>query len=161
LLSPAARKRVEYFGPQPPEKVPAYIQQSAVCIFPSYAEALPLSWLEAMACGKPIVVYDIGWASEVVESGVSGALIPPGDVEQAAASVAALLLDSGRALALGRAARQRIESLFTIDSVAERTVQWYQNVIRIRGKAPSGPEALEESNRTLPRRPERYGYGGS
>jgi starch synthase len=136
LLSPAARKRVEYFGPQPPEKVPAYIQQSPVCIFPSYAEALPLSWLEAMACGKPIVVYDIGWASEVVESGVSGILIPRGDVEQAASSIAALLLDCGRGLALGKAARQRIESLFTIDSVAERTVRWYQNVIRLGGEAP-------------------------
>jgi glycosyltransferase involved in cell wall biosynthesis len=161
LLSPAARKRVEYFGPQPPERVPAYIQQSRVCVFPSYAEALPLSWLEAMACGKPIVAYDIGWASEVVESGVSGILIPIGDVEQAAASMAAFLPDSGRALALGRAARQRIESLFTIDSVAERTVQWYRNVIKLGGEAPSCPEALEESNPTLGQRPERYGYGGS
>ena len=71
--------RVEYRGGRSADDVRDEIAKASICIFPSYAEALPLAWLEAMLMGKPVVAYDIGWASEVIESGVSGFLVPKGD----------------------------------------------------------------------------------
>src|SRR6266404_2835248 len=65
LLSPCARRRVEYLGSQPYEKVQEYVRKAALCVFPSYAEAFPLAWLEAMACAKTVIAYNVGWAPEV------------------------------------------------------------------------------------------------
>ncbi len=124
-FSPDARPRAEYLGPLAYDAVQERVRRAAVCVFPSYAEALPLAWLEAMACGKPIVAYDIGWAPEVVRSGVDGILVPPGDVEALAAAVRELLEDPERASAFGAAARARVEAEFSSDGIARRAAAWY------------------------------------
>ena len=132
LLSPAALKRVEYFGPQPYEKVHEYVRKASLCIFPSYAEAFPLAWLEAMACAKPVIAYDVGWAPEVIESGSSGMLSPLGNLECFAQMINAMLSDREQRSRLGLAARQRVESLFASDVAAQESVRWYQKVLEAR-----------------------------
>jgi glycosyltransferase involved in cell wall biosynthesis len=132
LLSPAARKRVEYFGLQPYDKVHDYVRKAAVCVFPSYAEAFPLAWLEAMACAKPVIAYDVGWAPEVIESGSSGMLSPVGNLECFAQMINKTLSDREQRRRLGLAARQRVESLFASDVAAQRSVRWYQKVLETR-----------------------------
>lgn len=128
-LPAEARGRVEYLGPRPHDEVQRHIRRAGVCLFPSYAEALPVSWLEAMACGKAVVAYDVGWAPEMIESGVSGALVPAGDVEAAAAAIAALLGDPGRAGDLGRAARRVVEERFASHVVAQQTLDRYRSLL--------------------------------
>jgi glycosyltransferase involved in cell wall biosynthesis len=128
-LPGAARKRVAYMGSQPYETMQEHIRRAGVCLFPSYAEALPVSWLEAMACAKAVIAYDIGWAPELIESGSSGLLVPTGDVDAAAAAIAELLADPGKAHALGLAARQRVEACFATDVVARRSIERYQQVL--------------------------------
>jgi len=129
LLSPAARERAEYVGAQPYDVVQDSIQRAAVCVFPSYAEALPLSWLEAMACAKPVVAYDIGWAPEIIDAGVSGILIKLGDVESFAEHLLTVLGDQAHAKGLGVAARRRVERDFASAVVAESTLIHYRSVI--------------------------------
>jgi glycosyltransferase involved in cell wall biosynthesis len=144
-LSSAARARTEYLGEQPYDAVHRHVAESAVCLFPSFAEALPLSWLEAMATARAIVAYDIGWASEVVEPGTSGLLAPRGDVEAAADACVALLEDPARAGRMGLEARRRVEALFSDEIVARRSAAWYDEVLRgwrgARGRRPgmNGP----------------------
>jgi glycosyltransferase involved in cell wall biosynthesis len=128
-LSPEAAKRVEYIGVQPHEKVLTLIRRAALCVFPSYAEAFPIAWLEAMACAKPIIAYDIGWASEIVETGVNGILIKLGDVEALAQSMISLLENPVERYALGAAARKRVELEFTSQLVASQTLEYYQHVL--------------------------------
>jgi len=57
-LNEQSLPRVEYLGGKSADEVRDEIDEAAICIFPSYAEALPLAWLEAMAMGKPAVAYD-------------------------------------------------------------------------------------------------------
>jgi len=128
-LSPSARKRASYLGPKPYTEVQEYVRKAAVCVFPSYAEALPLSWLEAMACAKPVVAYDFGWAPEVIEAGMSGLLVPLGDTSAFAQAVCDLLVGPQQACALGRAARQRVEAVFSADVVARQSAAWYKRVL--------------------------------
>ncbi|HEX8141049.1 MAG TPA: glycosyltransferase family 4 protein [Pyrinomonadaceae bacterium] len=128
-LSPAARERVEYMGPQPYDRMQEYVRRAALCVFPSYAEAFPLSWLEAMASEKAVVAYDIGWASEVIENGVSGMLVPSGDTEALARVIEDLLAEPSRANSLGRAARRRVEENFAADVVARQTIARYEQVL--------------------------------
>lgn len=127
-LSPAARARTELLGALPHEHVQERVRRAAVCVFPSYAEAQPLAWLEAMACGRPLVGYDLGWAREIVRPGVDGLLVPAGDVRALAEAALGLLADPERAAALGASARQRIEAAFESGQVARRAVEWYSRL---------------------------------
>lgn len=127
-LSPAALQRTEHLGAIPYERVQDRVRRAAVCVFPSYAEAQPLSWLEAMACGRPLVGYDLGWAREIVRPGVDGLLVPPGDTRALADAVLGLLADPERAARLGAAARQRVESRFEVGRVAGECLAWYKHL---------------------------------
>lgn len=129
LLAPAALARVEYLGAQPYDRMQTHVRRAALCAFPSYAEAFPLSWLEAMAAAKAVVAYDIGWATEVVEPDRSGVLVPAGDAAAFARAVEELLTEPERAARLGRAARQRVEQHFAADVVAQQTIAHYQRVL--------------------------------
>ena len=124
-----ARGRVSYLGSCPHDEIYRHVRRAGVCLFPSYAEALPVSWIEAMACAKPVVAYDVGWASEMIESGVSGVLVPPGDTRAAGVAVGGLLLDRARAEAMGRAARGVAESRFTSEIVAAQSVERYRALL--------------------------------
>ena len=108
------------------------MRRAAVCVFPSYAEALPLSWLEAMACGRPVAAYDVGWAPELVRSGEDGLLVPLGKTRALAEAVAAVLSDPALGRSLGEAARARVETDFSADSVARRTAEWYASLKPVR-----------------------------
>lgn len=130
LLSTEARGRVEFLGAQPYERVQDYVRRAALCVFPSYAEAFPLAWLEAMACAKTVVGYDTGWAREVV--GREGVLVPLGDAEAFARAVEGLLEDEGARLRTGHAARARVEARFTSAHVARQTVERYERLLRAR-----------------------------
>ncbi len=128
-LSTTARARVEYLGAQPYDVMQGHVKRAALCAFPSYAEAFPLAWLEAMATAKTLVAYDIGWASEVFESGTSGVLVPGGDTAEFARVVGELLEEPERARGLGVAARGRVKTHFAADVVARQTIERYQSVL--------------------------------
>lgn len=128
-LSPAARARTEYLGARPFLEVHQHVRRAAVCLFPSYAEALPLAWMEAMACGRSVAAYDIGWAPELVRSGEDGLLVPLGKTSSLADAVISVLADPALGRSLGEAARARAESAFSADAVARRTAEWYGRLI--------------------------------
>lgn len=128
-LSPAANGRTEYLGPKPYSEVQEHVQRATICVFPSYAEAMPLSWLEAMACAKPLVAYDIGWAGEVIENGSTGLLVAKGDLEQLAETMMHLLQNPALRASLGQSGRKRVENLFSAERVACQSAEWYGQVI--------------------------------
>lgn len=76
-------------------------------------ENQPMSVLEAMASGVPVVVSDLGGSPELVEEGVTGRIVPSEDVRALAAALADLLADPEQARALGRAGRERVRRDFS------------------------------------------------
>lgn len=128
-LSSDALRRVEYFGAQPYDKVQNYINRASICAFPSYAEAMPLSWLEAMSCAKPVVAYDSLWAREIINHGLNGILTESGNVDKLADEILELLTNEKKRRLVSLAARKRIESEFRSDLIAKKTIEWYQQVI--------------------------------
>lgn len=131
LLSPQAREHTEYLGAQPYDKIQHYMQQSKVCVFPSYAETFGLTWVEAMACAKPLIAYDIGWAKEIVEHNKTGVLIQAADINGLTAAMQKLLSDTELCCRFGLAGRQRAEMLFSSYLVAQKTVAWYTRILSI------------------------------
>ena len=84
-------------------------------------ETLPLSQMEAMSLGIPVVATRVGALHELVRDGIDGRLVPPGDPRALAGAMAELLADPARREAAGRAARERILKDFTAERVARET----------------------------------------
>jgi glycosyltransferase involved in cell wall biosynthesis len=84
-----------------------------VFVHPSLHDGLPNAMLEALACARPVVASTAGGIPDVVRHGREGLLVPPADAGALATAVAALLDDRPRAIALGRAGRERVRAAFT------------------------------------------------
>ena len=129
LFSPNALKQVTYFGPVAYSEVRKQIEKATVCVFPTYAEALPVSWLEAMAMEKAVVASNIGWGNEIVENGISGFLAHPSDHQEYADRILQLLADTSLRKNMERQAKERISSHFEIQLIANQNLNFYKKVI--------------------------------
>ena len=98
--------QVEFLGEVEPERVRVLIEESAVVIVPSRVEGFGLVALEAAAGGRSVVATRVGGLPEVVDDGITGVLVEPGDSQRFVRAVDALLADPARADRLGRAARE-------------------------------------------------------
>jgi glycosyltransferase involved in cell wall biosynthesis len=129
LFSSQTTKRVSYLGKVPYTSIQSYIQRATVCIFPSYAEACPVSWLEAMAMEKAIVASNIGWAPELIRDQKEGLLVHPSQHERYAEAVLQLLNNPEQRYEFGRQARLRCISVFDSAVIARHSVTYYQQII--------------------------------
>jgi glycosyltransferase involved in cell wall biosynthesis len=111
------------------ESVLPYLQASDVWTLPSLTEALPVSMLEAMSTGLPIVATTVGGIPDVIEEGVSGYLVPPGQVQPLADALNKILSDPTKRKAMGEAARQTVLNRYAIDTVAATYVDLYRQII--------------------------------
>lgn len=96
----------------------ACMGQLDVFVLPSRFEGAPYTPLEAMRAGVPVVLTDVVGNRDTVEDGVSGLLVPPGDVAALARTVGTLLADRELAARLGRAGRERVRERFSLAAMA-------------------------------------------
>jgi glycosyltransferase involved in cell wall biosynthesis len=89
---------------------------------PSHFEGLPMSVIEAMLCGLPVVTTDIRGPREMVVAGETGLLVPPGEVDSLAAALQALASDPARRARMGEAGRARALEHYTESKVVARTL---------------------------------------
>ncbi len=104
-----------------------------VLALPSHREGFPRAPMEAAAMGIPAVVTDVRGCREVVDPGVTGAIVPVRDPAALGAAIDALGRDPERRAAAGRAARAKAEQEFDEQRVVERVFQAYRDVVRARG----------------------------
>jgi glycosyltransferase involved in cell wall biosynthesis len=83
-------------------------------------EGIPVALMEAMASGVPVVASRLSGIPELVEDGVTGLLVPPGDPTALAAAIARLLEDDVLAAELARSARERVERSFSLAGETQR-----------------------------------------
>jgi glycosyltransferase involved in cell wall biosynthesis len=129
LFSEQAGLNVKFLGSVPYQEIKKYIENATLCIFPSYAEALPVSWIEAMAMAKPVVASNIGWSTEVIDDGIDGFLVHPGQHSEYADKIIQLLQNKGLQKELGIAARKKIERKFSMSVVAQQSLLFYKSLI--------------------------------
>jgi glycosyltransferase involved in cell wall biosynthesis len=99
-----------------------------VLVQPSRADTLPLSVLEAMAAGLPVVGTRVGGIPEEVEDGVTGFVVEPENPSALAAALDSLAGDATRRRELGEAGRSRAAEKFSAEGVARRTVELYREL---------------------------------
>jgi glycosyltransferase involved in cell wall biosynthesis len=111
------------------EDVPRFLRAMDLFVLPSLTEGLPLTVLEAMAVGKPVIATAVGGIPEAVCPGETGLLVPPRDPGKLAAVVIDLLKDPAKARAMGDAGRRRVEKTFTMDNEAAQTARVYRGAL--------------------------------
>lgn len=123
------RKRLDgcvtLLGTRPPERMPeAYAAADVFCL-PSWWEAMPLSVLEAMATGLPVVATDVGDVSRLVLDGETGLVVPPRSPVELADALATLLASPDARRRMGAAGRARAERYFSSSTTVSAVSDLY------------------------------------
>jgi len=136
-LLPAVREQVARLGLQDAVWLPGaradikdVLHGFDVFALPSLAEGTPVSMLEAMACGLPVVASRVGGIPEVVDDGVQGLLVPVGDLDALAQALARYAGDAGLRAAHGRAGRARVEERFSMRAMLAAYGALYDGLCR-------------------------------
>ena len=125
------KERVELPGWVGPDMVSAYLGDADILALPSHNEGLPMSVLEAMAHGLAIVTTPVGAISEAIDDGVSGLLVPPGDVDALADALARIIEDASLRQSLSRAAVNSFSERFDVRNLSRRLTEIYHESIAI------------------------------
>ncbi len=116
------RERFRFLGYR--QDIPDLLAAADVFLLSSISEGLPVTVLEAMAAGLPVVATSVGDLGEAVENGVTGYLVPPREPDQLAAALQQLCASPQRRRQFGVAGRTRLLAQFTEEKMhaAYRTV---------------------------------------
>lgn len=149
LTSAPLTDRVRMLGPCPLHEVPSILSRYDCLVMPSRMEACGWSLLEAMAAGCVPVAHDIkGSIGAIIEDGVSGFVVPVGNVNRFAARMVQLSRDGELLLHMSREARVRVERRFSLTQMAD-------------GYATAVKEAMRHLAHRRPPRPiEQYTVDG-
>jgi glycosyltransferase involved in cell wall biosynthesis len=134
LFTEQALKNTFYQGKKPYNEMQQQIVSSSVCVFPTFAEAFPVSWLEAMAMKKAIVASEIGWGPEAIEHNVSGFLVHPKNHALYAEKIVLLLKDTKLREEIGQKAFERVALKFDSETIALKNIEFYTSIIKLLNK---------------------------
>lgn len=128
----AARKldlanRIQFLGQR--SDIHELLATADIFVLPSKWEGLPLSILEAMRAGLPVIATDTGGVAEAVTDGVTGYLTPPGDVAQLRNRIQQLISCPDLLPRMAFAARLRYEQDFRVETMVQKTVAVYRQLI--------------------------------
>ncbi|MDP5183798.1 glycosyltransferase family 4 protein [Blastococcus sp. BMG 814] len=125
-------------GTRTPEEMPAEFAAADVFCLPSWWEAMPLSVLEAMAAGLPVVATDVGDVARSVADGVTGRVVPVQSPKELADALEPLLTDPELRRRMGEAGRERVVEMFSSEVTAANVSALYDQLVpaaRRRGRA--------------------------
>lgn len=106
------------------------LEQAALLVLPSHMEAMPMSVLEAMAAGVPVVATDVGGIPLAVRHGTDGLLVPAKQVEPLADALLQLLQDAALRQRMGQCARERVQASFAAEVIVPQLRALWAEVLR-------------------------------
>jgi glycosyltransferase involved in cell wall biosynthesis len=109
--------------------VPAVLAAADFSVLASQSEGMPLAAMESMACGRPVVATRVGGLGELIESGVSGVLIAPGNLEELVSALRGLVENAEQRSMLGAAANQRAVEQFSVQAMQASYEAIYRRAI--------------------------------
>jgi len=114
--------------------IPSLLDAADGFVLSSAWEGLPNVVMEAMAAAKPVVATCVGGVPELVQEGVNGYIVPPGDSEAlAAAMVKMMALSEAERQAMGRAGRAHIKANYSLERVVDQWEELYKGLLQRKG----------------------------
>ncbi len=120
---------VDFRGWVAGEEKESLFQLADIFVLPSYNEGLPMSILEAISYGIPVVATPVGGVREAVVDGLNGYLIQPGDVNHLARRLNELIVNDKLRLELGKASRRLAEEKFDLSNMVKKLVIIYSGTL--------------------------------
>ncbi len=119
---------IHFLGYQ--KDVRSYLSISDLFVLPSLGEELPLSILEAMASGVPVIATDVGGIPELIKHGESGWLVKPGEAHELTSALSYLMDDKRVARRLADNALHLVEAKFTLSAMVNQTEEIYRSQLK-------------------------------
>lgn len=120
--------RIHFLGFQ--KDVPRVLRAMDIFVLPSRSEGHPLALLEAMAAGLPVIASDVGGIPETLSGMPVDCLFPPGNIEELARKLTALLsLTAAERSAIGRQMQARVEEKFTVEKMVAAVAYEYASAV--------------------------------
>jgi glycosyltransferase involved in cell wall biosynthesis len=119
------------------EDVGPFFAAFDVFVLPSGNEGTPVTAIEALASGCPVVATRVGGVPDVVTDGEDGFLVEPGDVEELAARLAQLANDPDLRGRMGAAGRERMRSRYAVDRLIDDIDRLYRDLLERKGVDPA------------------------
>jgi len=129
------QNRVRFLGAR--YDVSRILAESHIFVLTSNYEGFPISVLEAMRAGLPVVASDVGGTNEAVDEGRTGYLVPRGDLETLRERLRLLIKDPALRREMGNAGREKYERHFTVDRMLAETSKVYDLVLGSKAGAQS------------------------
>jgi glycosyltransferase involved in cell wall biosynthesis len=129
LLNGTAAKTVTFGNHVPRQELFTYLAESAVAIFPSYAECFALAPMEAMACGTAVIYSWRTSGPELIEHTVSGLLIEPDNIEEIAKNILYLLNNPDMREQIAARGKKEVMDKFDIRIIARKNLVHYAEII--------------------------------
>ncbi len=129
--SEGAGLNVEFHGFVGRDLLPDFYRQADVFCGPSQFEGLGIVYLEAMACGCPVIATSAGGGPEAVLEGETGMLVPPLDAGSVVRALDLLLGDALLRRRMGAAGRKRVEQTFTMERYIRRVLAAYEKTMEV------------------------------
>jgi glycosyltransferase involved in cell wall biosynthesis len=142
------RDRVEFLGER--QDVPEILAAAHVFALPTNWEGFPLSILEAMRAGLPVIASDVGGVAEGVVEGTTGFLVPRGDAAAFRDRLDRLLHRPSVRQQMGAAGRRRYEAKFTLDAMTRNTLAVYHSVLHGVHAPAAASRAVTAQSRGIP-----------
>jgi len=136
---------VKFTGWVGPSGKRSLLESAALFALPSYDEALPISLLEAMSAGVPVIATPVGGVHEAVVDGVTGFLVAPGDTQTLERLLVRLLQDRALAERIGAAGRQSVRLRYAAERALPRLEALYADLGLARLAAPAAEAELKKA----------------
>jgi glycosyltransferase involved in cell wall biosynthesis len=127
------------------------LMEAQIFVLSTHFEAFPISILEAMRAGLPVIATEVGGIPEVIRDHETGLMVRPGNVESLRAALARLINNPALRIALGEAGHRLWARRFTASIMATRTVEVYQRALaaherRIPARSAELPHSRQKQN---------------
>ena len=121
--------RVEFRGKVDHDEIPRLLGPTDVFVLPSFSEAMPRAVIEAMALRLPVIATRVGAIPEIIEAGIDGLLVDPGDVDALGAAIDSLLQDPAGARALAGRAETSARARFSYARHRDGMLRLYDQLL--------------------------------
>jgi L-malate glycosyltransferase len=118
-----------FLGSVPYQKMPFLYTLADAFVLPSLSESFPMTVLEAMSCGIPVIASKVGGIPEMVTHGKDGFLTTPGNADELASAMRLISREREKALQMGACAREKVSTRFTAQEMALRTSIFYREAL--------------------------------
>ncbi len=118
-------------GPKPNKDLPVFYNFIDCFVLPSLEETFPISILEAMSCGKPIIASRVGGIPEIIDDGNKGILCEPGDFKSLKENIAKIINEKTLRYNLAKSSRETVIKNFSIEKTKSNLIEFYKTLLNV------------------------------